>query len=84
MESSFVVCLKLYRLIAAKFIFYPSKVSINFTVCCLSIAMAFDFLLDTQQCQCSEQPLLQLQLMAADCVPASQAAALIQKEGRGG
>lgn len=78
-----MVCLKLCGLIAARFLFHPSIVSINFTARCLSIAMAFDFLLDRQRCRCSEQPLLQLELMAADRVPASQAAALVRKEGHG-
>ena len=43
-----MVWLKPYVLIAARLVFHPSSVSINFTVCCLSIAVAFYFLLDMQ------------------------------------
>lgn len=67
-----MVWLKPYGLIAAGFIFHPNKVSTNFTVCYLSIALALNFLLDTQQCQCNEQPPLQPEPMAADRVPAQQ------------
>lgn len=74
-----MVWLKLYMLIAARFIFHPSKVSINFTVCCLSIAVAFNFLLGMQQYQCNEQPLWQLEPGEVAHVPASQAAVPARK-----
>lgn len=56
-----MVWLKPHVLIAARFTFHPSKVSISFTACCWPAPAALHFLLDLWV-PAQEQPLLELEL----------------------
>lgn len=65
-----MVWLKPCVLIAARFTFYPSRVSFSFAACCSPIPAALHFLL-ALWVPAQEQPLL---LWSGDRVPAAQAA----------
>lgn len=77
--------LKPHALIAPRFLFQPSKVSANFTVCCLSMAMAFN-LISSWMCSgaSAASSLCCSWGVAAGGAAAAQAAAPARKEGQKG